>query len=237
MKKSFILKGLTAMILLSSVGIAESAVNLTHNVAHAEKNVIEIKDGHGVPYNSVVAFNGATGFVVGPNTIVTNKHVTKHLKVGERVNAHPSSFGNSGGRYNITEIVDYSGTEDIAVVHVGSIGEEGWDFNRFTRPMPLASEGHVGERVTLIGYPMPSKNMYKLYASLGTVVRIDGSKVIYDAFAEPGNSGGPIMNESGQAIGVHFASDTTTLPSKKSYGVYFTENIKNFINQQIEKHQ
>lgn len=34
MKKSFILKGLSALIILSSVGVAESAVNITHNVAH-----------------------------------------------------------------------------------------------------------------------------------------------------------------------------------------------------------
>ncbi|EGQ1775335.1 trypsin-like serine protease [Staphylococcus pseudintermedius] len=58
--------------------------------------------------NSVIAFQGATGFVVGSNTIVTNKHVTKNMKVGDRVNAHPSSFGNSGGRYTITKIVEYS---------------------------------------------------------------------------------------------------------------------------------
>ncbi len=37
MKKSFMLKGLSALIILSSVGLVESAVDVTHNVAHAEK--------------------------------------------------------------------------------------------------------------------------------------------------------------------------------------------------------
>lgn len=34
-EKSFILKSLSALIILSSVGVAKSAVSITHNVAHA----------------------------------------------------------------------------------------------------------------------------------------------------------------------------------------------------------
>ncbi|PPD62478.1 hypothetical protein CYJ03_007450 [Staphylococcus pseudintermedius] len=123
--------------------------------------------------------------------------------------------------------------EDLSIVHVNTTSDEGWDFSRFTSPMPLANEAHPGEKVTLIGYPEPTKNKYKMYASLGTVVRINGGEVIYDAYAEPGNSGGPIINESGQAIGVHFASDIIHSPSKKSYGVYFTKEIKDFINKEV----
>ncbi|WP_086427425.1 trypsin-like serine peptidase [Staphylococcus cornubiensis] len=234
MKKSFVLKGLSALIILSSVGFVESAVNVTQNVAHAEKNVIEIKDGYGAPYSSVVAFDAATGFVVGPNTIVTNKHVTKFLKVGDKVSAHPSSFGNSGGRYTISSIADYSGKEDVAVVHVKNTSEEGWDFNRFTTIMPIASGAQAGERVSIIGYPAPDINNYKLFESLGTIISVNGTEVIYDAFAQPGNSGSPIMNVKGEAIGVHSRSDRTTSPDKKSYGVFFTQDIKNFIQKQIE---
>ncbi|MDE9805617.1 serine protease [Staphylococcus delphini] len=234
MKKSFILKGLTAIILLSSVGIAESAVNLTHNVAHAEKNVIEIKDGHVAPYNSVIAFQGATGFVVGTNTIVTNKHVLKYLKVGDRLTAHPTGFGSNGGIYTITKMIEYSGKEDIAVVHVASRSDDGRDFNKATTPLPLASKGQVGERVSVIGYPKPTNYGYKLLESTGTVVNIKDTRITYDAFAEPGNSGSPIINLKGEAIGVHNASDRTTSPDKKAYGVYFSEDIKNFIKQQIK---
>ncbi|WP_086429394.1 trypsin-like serine peptidase [Staphylococcus cornubiensis] len=234
MNKSFILKGLSALIILSSVGLVESAVDATHHVAHAEKNTLEIKDGYGVPYNSIIAFPGASGFVVGPKTIVTNKHVIKGMGPGDKVNAHPTSFGNTGGVYTITKIVEYPGSEDLAVVHVNGTSEEGWDFSRFTSPMPLADEAHPGEKVTLLGYPLPSKNKYKMYASFGSVVSIKGSGLIHDAYAELGNSGGPIMNESGQAIGVHFASDKPTHTDKNSYGVYFTKEIKDFINKEIK---
>ncbi|MDE9829870.1 trypsin-like serine protease [Staphylococcus delphini] len=47
------------------------------------RKVKESKDGYVAPYRSVVAFVGAGGFVVGPNTVVTNKHVINHLKVLE----------------------------------------------------------------------------------------------------------------------------------------------------------
>lgn len=233
MRKSFMVKSLSALIILSSVGLVESSANVANHVAHAEKNVIEIQDGFGSPYNSLIAFKGASGFIVGKNTTVTNKHVTKYLKVGDKANAHPTSFGNTGGVYTVTKIVEYSGKEDLAIVHVDGISDLGWEFSRYTSPMPLASEAHPGERVTLIGYPYSTKNKYKMYASLGTVISVDDSKVTYDAFAEPGNSGGPIMNQKGEAIGVHFASDKKQTPSKKSYGVYFNQEIKDFINQQI----
>ncbi len=43
------------------------------------------------PYTGVVAFKSATRFVVGKNTILTNKHVSKNYKVGDRITAHPNS--------------------------------------------------------------------------------------------------------------------------------------------------
>ncbi|MFO3690237.1 trypsin-like serine peptidase [Staphylococcus felis] len=239
MKKNFMLKGLSALIILGSVGLIDSPVNLTQHVANAERNVIEIKDGNGQPYSGVVAFQGrnggATGFVVGKNTVVTNKHVTQHLQVGSRVNAHPSSFGNSGGVYTVRDIVPYPGDADLAVVHVNSIGDEGRNFNEFTTTLPISTGAQVGERVTLIGYPQPLKNKYNLYASLGTVDQISNGKIVYDAFAESGNSGSPILNENGEAIGVHYASNTAITPQKKSFGVLFTDDIKNFILSQIEQ--
>lgn len=43
------------------------------------------------------------------------------------------------------------------------------------------------------------------------------------------------MNLNGEAIGVHTGSDIEITSSKKSYGVYFTEDIKKFIKQHIQK--
>ncbi|WP_244810756.1 hypothetical protein [Staphylococcus delphini] len=42
------------------------------------------------------------------------------------------------------------------------------------------------------------------------------------------------MNLNGEAIGVHTGSDIEITTSKKSYGVYFTEDIKKFIKHIIK---
>ncbi|HEC2155081.1 TPA: trypsin-like serine protease [Staphylococcus delphini] len=175
MKKSFMLKSLSALIILSSVGFVDSSVNKTHHVAQAERNVKEIKDGYVAPYRSVVAFVGASGFVVGPNTVVTNKHVINHLKVGDRLSAHPTGKTSKGGNYTITDMIPYSGEEDLAIVHVKNRSDAGWDFNERTTIMPLANSGQAGERVSLIGYPRPRINKYKLFESTGTVIKIEGT--------------------------------------------------------------
>lgn len=75
--KNVIVKGLTALTILTSLGFAENISDQPHSIAKAEKNVKEITDATKAPYNSVVAFAGGTGVVVGKNTIVTNKHIAK----------------------------------------------------------------------------------------------------------------------------------------------------------------
>lgn len=77
MNKNVMVKGLTALTILTSLGFAENISNQPHSIAKAEKNVKEITDATKEPYNSVVAFVGGTGVVVGKNTIVTNKHIAK----------------------------------------------------------------------------------------------------------------------------------------------------------------
>ncbi|KMS30314.1 serine protease SplB, partial [Staphylococcus aureus] len=59
-----------------------------------------------------------TGFVVGKNTILTNKHVSKNYKVGDRITAHPNSDKGNGGIYSIKKIINYPGKEDVSVIQV-----------------------------------------------------------------------------------------------------------------------
>ncbi len=55
------------------------------------------------------SFKDATGFVIGKNTIITNKHVSKDYKVGDRMTAHPDGDKGNGGIYKIKSISDYPG--------------------------------------------------------------------------------------------------------------------------------
>lgn len=114
MNKNVMVKGLTALTILTSLGFAENISDQPHSIAKAEKNVKEITDATKAPYNSVVAFAGGTGVVVGKNTIVTNKHIAKSNNIFKnRVSAHHSSKGKGGGNYDVKDIVEYPGKEDL----------------------------------------------------------------------------------------------------------------------------
>ncbi len=93
-------------------------VEEVQQTAKAENNVTKIQDTNIFPYTGVVAFKSATGFWNRKNTILTNKHVSKNYKVGDRITAHPNSDKGNGGIYSIKKIINYPGKEDVSVIQV-----------------------------------------------------------------------------------------------------------------------
>ncbi|MRM34854.1 S1 family peptidase [Staphylococcus aureus] len=236
MNKNVMVKGLTALTILTSLGFAENISNQPHSIAKAEKNVKEITDATKEPYNSVVAFVGGTGVVVGKNTIVTNKHIAKSSDIFKnRVSAHHSSKGKGGGNYDVKDIVEYPGKEDLAIVHVHETSTEGLNFNKNVSYTKFADGAKVKDRISVIGYPHPYKNKYVLYESTGPVMSVEGSSIVYSAHTESGNSGSPVLNSNNELVGIHFASDVKNDDNRNAYGVYFTPEIKKFIAENIDK--
>ncbi|HDP2144625.1 TPA: serine protease [Staphylococcus aureus] len=238
MNKNVMVKGLTALTILTSLGFAENISNQPHSIAKAEKNVKEITDATKAPYNSVVAFAGGTGVVVGKNTIVTNKHIAKSNNIFKnRVAAHHSSKGKGGGNYDVKDIVEYPGKEDIAVVQVEekSTQPKGRKFKDFTSKFNIASEAKENESISVIGYPNPNGNKLQMYESTGKVLSVNGNIVTSDAVVQPGSSGSPILNSKREAIGVMYASDKPTGESTRSFAVYFSPEIKKFIADNLDK--
>ncbi|SUK78275.1 Serine protease splB [Staphylococcus aureus] len=239
MNKNVMVKGLTALTILTSLGLAENISDQTHSIAKAENNVTKIKDTNIFPYTGVVAFNSATGFVIGKNTILTNKHVSKNYKVGDRITAHPNSDKSNGGIYSIKKIINYPGKEDVSVIkveeHAIERGPKGFNFNDNVTPFKYAAGAKAGDRIKVIGYPHPYKNKYVLHESTGPVMSVDGSSIVYSAHTESGNSGSPVLNSNNELVGIHFASDVKNDDNRNAYGVYFTPEIKKFIAENIDK--
>ncbi|EOA9585126.1 serine protease SplE, partial [Staphylococcus aureus] len=76
MNKNIIIKSIAALTILTSVtGVGTTVVEGIQQTAKAEHNVKLIKNTNVAPYNGVVSIGSGTGFIVGKNTIVTNKHV------------------------------------------------------------------------------------------------------------------------------------------------------------------
>ncbi|HCY0321756.1 TPA: serine protease SplB [Staphylococcus aureus] len=240
MNKNVVIKSLAALTILTSVtGIGTTLVEEVQQTAKAENNVTKVKDTNIFPYTGVVAFKSATGFVVGKNTILTNKHVSKNYKVGDRITAHPNSDKGNGGIYSIKKIINYPGKEDVSVIQVEERaierGPKGFNFNDNVTPFKYAAGAKAGERIKVIGYPHPYKNKYVLYESTGPVMSVEGGSIVYSAHTESGNSGSPVLNSNNELVGIHFASDVKNDDNRNAYGVYFTPEIKKFIAENIDK--
>ncbi|WP_340734080.1 serine protease [Staphylococcus aureus] len=239
MNKNIVIKSMAALAILTSVtGINAAVVEETQQIANAEKNVTQVKDTNIFPYNGVVSFKDATGFVIGKNTIITNKHVTYHMKVGDEIKAHPNGFyNNGGGLYKVTKIVDYPGKEDIAVVQVEekSTQPKGRKFKDFTSKFNIASEAKENEPISVIGYPNPNGNKLQMYESTGKVLSVNGNIVSSDAIIQPGSSGSPILNSKHEAIGVIYAGNKPSGESTRGFAVYFSPEIKKFIADNLDK--
>ncbi|HDH1178224.1 serine protease SplB [Staphylococcus aureus] len=230
MNKNVVIKSLAALTILTSVtGIGTTLVEEVQQTAKAENNVTKVKDTNIFPYTGVV----------GKNTILTNKHVSKNYKVGDRITAHPNSDKGNGGIYSIKKIINYPGKEDVSVIQVEERaierGPKGFNFNDNVTPFKYAAGAKAGERIKVIGYPHPYKNKYVLYESTGPVMSVEGSSIVYSAHTESGNSGSPVLNSNNELVGIHFASDVKNDDNRNAYGVYFTPEIKKFIAENIDK--
>jgi S1-C subfamily serine protease len=142
--------------------------------------------------------------------IVTNNHVV------EGTISHNVSFYN--GTTVVATIVGTDIYSDLAVISVGSLPEQ-------SHPLILGNSTQlmVGEPVYAIGNPfgLSSSMTSGIVSQVGRVIRLGdlGVPAPYgnyqivdliqtDAAVNPGNSGGPLLNDLGFVVGVTFAIET-----------------------------
>jgi S1-C subfamily serine protease len=132
----------------------------------------------------------ATGFfVTADGYAVTNEHVVR----GNR-----RLFALIGGRELPVVVIDRDAGNDLALVKVATA----------SRPIPIAvALPAKGDDVTALGYPVAGTLGTEIKATFGRVnalsgLRDDPRMLQMDAPLQPGNSGGPLLNVRGEAIGV-----------------------------------
>ena len=173
------------------LGLTYPDLNKLNNYLKAVTNSIFMIQGvshtHGM-------YSG-TGFSFTRSLIVTNRHVVEGSSASDiRVIGKSQS-------YNVDNMI-LDPVNDIAVLQISSALE----------PLRLGEFDFVepGEQVIAIGFPSPESNQYNdnIYISKGMInsVRKTGDlpgRVLYiDAKIGQGMSGGPVINDLGEVVGI-----------------------------------
>ncbi|MGD1978435.1 MAG: trypsin-like peptidase domain-containing protein [Akkermansiaceae bacterium] len=156
------------------------------------------------PWNSG-RFSGGTGtgFIIGPNQILTNAHVVsdnRRLLVTRR----------GSSQKQVARVKHIAHDCDLALIELQ-------DFRPFEQLpyLPIGGMPKLESRVSAIGYPVGGE---RLSVTQGVVSRIDFSSYSHsradshlviqiDAAINPGNSGGPVVQD-GKVVGVAFQGNT-----------------------------
>lgn len=137
-----------------------------------------------------------TGFFVSTDGfLVTNNHV---IEGANRIEVHASN-----GNIYRAKVVSRDPTNDVALLKV-----EAW-----TRPLRIepTSTVRLGEQVFTLGYPLPDLEGTQVKATFGRINALSGinDDIRYfqmDVPIQPGNSGGPLIDNDGAVIGITSAT-------------------------------
>jgi S1-C subfamily serine protease len=181
------------------------------------------------------AASAGTGLVLTPSgEILTNNHVIKGA-----TSIRVTDIGN--GRSYPAKVVGYDQSKDIAVLQL--VGASGLQ----TVALGNSSTVQVGNKVVALGNAggkggTPSVAVGKV-ASLGAAINAsdEGSGTVehltglirHTAPIQPGDSGGPLANASGQVIGMNTAASSSSTSSTATMGYAIPINTALTIAHQI----
>jgi S1-C subfamily serine protease len=159
------------------------SASITKNVSPA---VVLIK---GTTANGEVL---GTGFIISSDgTIATNLHVIQNLQSGGVQLA-------SGDKFDSFSVLAIDDRKDIAIIKIPG-------FDLPTVPLGNSNNVQIGEPVLIAGNPLGLRGSVStgIISSIRDDPSAGGYKVIQtDASANPGNSGGPLVNRESEVIGI-----------------------------------
>lgn len=168
-----------------------------------------------------------SGFFISGRLIITNAHVA-----GSATQV-AVALGNREARANVIYISkDY----DLALLEVAENSLE-------STPLTIAKQFNLGQRVRVFGYPLPMYQGYTLKVTEGIISGLfglmdDPLQFQITAPIQPGNSGGAILNEKNQLVGVavstlnkiSIAQSTGSIPENVNFGIHL-DIVRRFLQE------
>ena len=144
-----------------------------------------------------------SAFAISSDTLVTNKHVVED-------GAQSLELSTWDGRDFTVGVSQTAIVADLA-------------FIKTSQEIPVVAkvgeDPDVGSRVAAVGYPMGGPWTLSqgrlIERTDGSVYGVTHDVLVFDAYIAPGNSGGPLLNRSGDVVGVVFAKEV----QGKEYGL------------------
>ncbi|CAC7658764.1 serine protease SplA [Staphylococcus aureus] len=87
------------------------------------------------------------------------------------------------------------------------------------------------DRISVIGYPKGAQTKYKMFESTGTINHISGTFMEFDAYAQPGNSGSPVLNSKHELIGILYAGSGKDESEKNLFKIILKNKYHQFIRE------
>ena len=191
----------------ASLGVQPGAVDEVTAVNHPDRVGLPPLRGYG------------SGFAITRDGyVVTNEHVVDggtHFMIRDP---------NVGVAYH-AQLVKVDTVSDLALLKV--------EAQTIALPVVSQSDFRVGEEVAAFGFPQPRQQGFGLKVTFGRINAVTGiarpNFMQMDVPIQGGNSGGPLVSQSGQVIGVNTKSlikgDLVNYASKPEYISHFISDV------------
>ena len=156
------------------------------------KEINNIKQNIATPAATITYTTGGTGFLIDPDGyLVTNAHVID--------NARHIAIQNTSGKDLKVSVVYKDLSRDLAILKITDTAFKA------SASLPYGirkSTGDIAEQVFTLGYPRNDIVYGDGYLAAKTGYDGDTLTCQIAVAANPGNSGGPIINKNGEVIGI-----------------------------------
>ena len=163
-------------------------------------------------HNSLITIGSGSGFYINnQGYALTNNHVIEICKQTVAV---------INGEETLFKVIATDITNDVAVLKTNF---------RSRNFIKINDEGaKLGENVIAVGFPLAGRLSDSVKITRGIVSSLSGrnnniGQIQIDAALQPGNSGGPVLNESGELVGIASAGLNKLLIAKEDG--YVPENV------------